>query len=960
MNWKNISFLLLFSITLASVADVQPMIYRSMYGDRDVEYLRGTFMIVIPQNQLMTMLDGPDPYNFLKFKRSQGYDVVVVSMADAGLTTANQLKAYIHDYADADPLLEYVLLVGDINGDWSIPTFHVTSINEPEEDVTDYPYCYSNNEPGSPDYDVLSPRFLLGRWSIRDQLSLLYLVSRTIEYYRQDQVQQAGTLDYLDRALLAAGNYATNDGQEIPPSSWPVTPVWTSYWLLGLLEDYGYAQIDTAFFHMNYQIPYNPLIANAWNNGVGVVTYRGWGNSHGWHVPSFTIEDIHQLENGWKLPIVFSCVCNTGDFGADEYDGPVSCWGEALLTSGTPSNPRGAAAMIGPSDLDTDTKYNNVIFGAMWDAMLDGDIYELGPVLFTGKQALIQEFPQWMNPGEIVEFYHHVYGVLGDPSLPVYIKTPGNMTSSLVESPDLHQSHIATIVTNEAGLPLNNVVAAILLDGELIAKGISTPDGELTVDFDGVAPGSTLDLYLNKPQFLPLHVTLTLVEDDGTPFVPAMYTEFDVQAVLPQGNEYLISGADATMQLEVTNHTLFSYTDVTVQLSESGSSLIDGTFPAAVIDVGPLSTVTTGNVVEGVLSAAAPGERIHLDVSFIIDETVVGDADITVMVGPVASTDPVPHCDYGYWAYDNTDVSYPEAPVYDWVDISEIGTDLNLTDDSHISDVEIGFPFSYFGESYTTVTVSSNGWFSFEDCSIDYFWNFSIPMPLGPNAMVAPFFDDLDDAVESFTDVNGNGQWDPGEDYVDTNGNGEYSGGEPFHIYAWQDSENGRFIVQWDQLPNGETDQFCYIECERETFQAILYDPQVYSTATGDGEILFQYQEIYDLDEDGNFSTIGIESPDQEDGIQYLFNERLSPGASALADGLAIKFTTDGPGEQGCLLGDVTEDEQVDILDIVSIVLHILESTPYSDTQLCAADLTLDEQIDILDIVALVLLILGE
>ena len=50
----------------------------------------------------------------------------------------------------------------------------------------------------------------------------------------------------------------------------------------------------------------------------------------------------------------------------------------------------------------------------------------------------------------------------------------------------------------------------------------------------------------------------------------------------------------------------------------------------------------------------------------------------------------------------------------------------------------------------------------------------------------------------------------------------------------------------------------------------ILYNPEIYQTATGDGDIVFQYKEIHDIDDHG--STIGIESPDKNQGVQYLFN----------------------------------------------------------------------------------------
>ena len=49
------------------------------------------------------------------------------------------------------------------------------------------------------------------------------------------------------------------------------------------------------------------------------------------------------------------------------------------------------------------------------------------------------------------------------------------------------------------------------------------------------------------------------------------------------------------------------------------------------------------------------------------------------------------------------------------------------------------------------------------------------------------------------------------------------------------------------------------------------------------------------MDEINNYSTVGIESPDQNDGIQYVYNRNYAPGAALLAPGLAIRFTTDPP-----------------------------------------------------------------
>ena len=63
-------------------------------------------------------------------------------------------------YEDIDPMLEYVLLIGDINGTYAIPSYTIQSYNEADLDVTDYPYTFFDNNP-------LEPNFFIGRWSIR-------------------------------------------------------------------------------------------------------------------------------------------------------------------------------------------------------------------------------------------------------------------------------------------------------------------------------------------------------------------------------------------------------------------------------------------------------------------------------------------------------------------------------------------------------------------------------------------------------------------------------------------------------------------------------------------------------------------------------------------------------------------------------------------------------------------------
>jgi hypothetical protein len=79
-----------------------------------------------------------------------------------------------------------------------------------------------------------------------------------------------------------------------------------------------------------------------------------------------------------------------------------------------------------------------------------------------------------------------------------------------------------------------------------------------------------------------------------------------------------------------------------------------------------------------------------------------------------------------------------------------------------------------------------------------------------------------------------------------------------------------------------------------------LYDPQYYSTLTGDGPMLLQYLAVRNDDsvaaEDGhNYATVGIESPDHGDGLEYTFADSYPAAAAAVVPGRAIRFTTNPP-----------------------------------------------------------------
>jgi len=259
---------------------------------------------------------------------------------------------------------------------------------------------------------------------------------------------------------------------------------------------------------------------------------------------------------------------------------------------------------------------------------------------------------------------------------------------------------------------------------------------------------------------------------------------------------------------------------------------------------------------------------------------------VTIELGTGTSTDPVGPDGYGYIAFDNRDTDYAIAPVYDWVEINgnvpgfdHSGTRLNINDNAEEDDdavvITMPFPIQFYGEEFTEITVTMNGFISMGN-QVDMLTprNWPIPSPLGPNYMVAPYWDDRKMGA---------------------------GGG----VYAYYDQPNGRYIIEWYNVK--EVSWSGNVEI---TFQMMIYD-QVgeYITVTGDNTFIFQYQDVDHTagdSSDNDYMTVGVENGNQTDGLQISYwDSDSSPGAD-IANGRAILITTQAALITGTLTGNVT------------------------------------------------------
>ena len=178
------------------------------------------------------------------------------------------------------------------------------------------------------------------------------------------------------------------------------------------------------------------------------------------------------------------------------------------------------------------------------------------------------------------------------------------------------------------------------------------------------------------------------------------------------------------------------------------------------------------------------------------------------------------------------------GPVYDWMDISRIGRKLDrMKDDDYIGPIDIGFSFPFYGQKYSQLYISSNGFIGFGPTT-DYVSHSNMPIPGNktPHNLIAWLWDDLST--------------------------------ENSEIYYR--SQADQVIVQFEKITR-------YGDSGTVTAQVILSQT---------GTILIQYKSFTD-GFNRNSCTVGIENIDGSDGLEVAFN------INYLSDQLAVRFEPD-------------------------------------------------------------------
>lgn len=374
---------------------------------------------------------------------------------------------------------------------------------------------------------------------------------------------------------------------------------------------------------------------------------------------------------------------------------------------------------------------------------------------------------------------------------------------------------------------------------------------QVQLDMDVTFGAMTLDI--SPPPIAlataDMDIVSTIVDDaapggDGT---GTLSTGEAAGLVVSMENVGPLDAAGVSVVLEcLSPHVTVSTGSAYLGLVEAGAS-VSNSPTAFVLAVSP--TAPNGHVVQLRLHLTGTGH------SYGYEETVAFTLEVA---GPTTSLFSGPD-EYGYYAYDSRDTTYAPAPEFGWYDISPPGPGSLITaitnSDAAITTINLPFAFRYYGGQYLQASVCSNGFISMGSEDYRAGTNSAVGSADGPDRMIAPFWDDLNPLASG-------------------------------DIYRWNDLANRRFIIQFDEVPIWGTTDI-------QTFQVVFLHPDYYPTPTGDGQILFLYETV----SAPSGCTVGIENPEQTDGIAYLFNGSYDPHAAPLTNGLAVLFTTIGAVE---------------------------------------------------------------
>ena len=249
-------------------------------------------------------------------------------------------------------------------------------------------------------------------------------------------------------------------------------------------------------------------ILNGVNQGALYLFHRDHGLQDGWRDPAISNADVAQMNNGNKLPIVFSVNCHSGSFQID----PLKSFSETLLQKQN----GGAVGVIASTEI-TYSGYNDALIEGFLDAIWPYPglvpvfgtsneaiknpvlvpheaIYTMGDIFDQGFFRMVETWDGWARGRQFERYFY-----FGDPAMKMWTDLPVQITAQ----------HTPSLLPGAASFEITasnctDGVATICFNNELQAK-IILQNGHGTLTFQEPVPATFEDavLTISKHNYRP-------------------------------------------------------------------------------------------------------------------------------------------------------------------------------------------------------------------------------------------------------------------------------------------------------------------------------------------------------------------------------------------------------------------------------------------------------------------------
>ena len=894
---------------------------------------------------------------FVAWKRQKGYEVNIVSTLETGGSSTQAIHNYIQSqYDNVSTRPDFIILLGDTNGSYTIPTYTEQFSGYGGEG--DYPYTFLAGN------DYLGDAFI-GRISAENlsQLDVLF----TKIYAVEKNVNVSGNAGaWLNKMLLIGDT-----------SSSGISTIYINKFIKEIAKR---TNPDYTFLE-NYSSGFAAYINSGFNQGVAFFNYRGYISMSGWS-PSGS------LINGNKLPHSTILTCSTGDF---ENDNATS---EDLIRLGTSAAPAGAITAIGMSTSGTHTTFNNCLNAGIYDGIFTYGMRSMGEALLNAKLYIKQVYGSVHN--NEANYFAHWCNLMGDPTVEVFTQIPDVFNLACADVLPLGSNLLDVEVTDSSGTGVENACVTLYSSAQniIVGKVFTDSEGKATINISG-GMLNELTVTVSRHNFKPFQKVVTIDPTGSLVYLNKIIFDDGTNGSYGNGDSFATAGETIALSLEIKNTTSATVPATTAILSADDPYITILNSESSFDAIGSNATLWSNSVFTfSIVNNLPPQHSVRFTLALttadqnvysFVFHTVIYNAfllvhNYTITAGSNNILDPG---EAGFLSLTIKNNSI--APVFDvYAELSSLNDLLTVSDSTSYVGSILGNSLGNTVEGFTVFArpILIPGMqmplrlHLYNEWGFDQYAEFNIQIgqvnahtPLGPDAYGYFIYDITDTAypdcpvyewIEINPSLGGSGTkittfYDPGSssdegdqtgaitlqqidlpftfpfygiDYnqitVCVNGfivmgvteNGEFRnyhlpGGygpspmlAPFWddlclindagIYKYYDSQNHRFIIEYYKMRNG------YNRSSLETFEVIFYDPVFYPTSMGQGMVKFQYQDFNNVDigqggyspTHGNFCTVGIKDHTNTVGLEYTFNNQYANAAAPITNSSALLITT--------------------------------------------------------------------